>query len=166
MTASADDDRELHRATVADLLAEGLTDLALEIAVGGFAALWRHEARQRHELVRADAVPLAEVMAGLVARGRCELDNDGLVIGIHGLTLKSTRHHFCHGGRTHHTWCAFDAVGIPAALEIDATATTDCLTCGRLLRIELAAGAPTDTNGLALLAAHYDRGPSPELVLR
>ena len=32
MTDSADDDRESHRATVTDLLTEGLTDLALEIA--------------------------------------------------------------------------------------------------------------------------------------
>lgn len=31
----------------------------------------------------------------------------------------------------------FDAVGIPAALEIHATARTDCPTCGRGLRVEI-----------------------------
>ena len=143
-------DRASHRVIAADLLSEGLDDLALEISAAGFAALWQHKARHPQDLVHADPVSLAQVIAELVARGRCQLANDGRLIGIHGLTLQSTRHGFLHGAHVHHTWCAFDAVGIPAALGIDAIATTDCPTCGRPLRIELTAGAPADTNGFAL----------------
>jgi alkylmercury lyase len=43
-----------------------------------------------------------------------------------------------------HTWCAFDAIGIPAALGVDAYAVTSCPICGRELRVTLLGGRPID----------------------
>ena len=150
MTDRNDRDREWRPAIGADLLTEGLDSLALEIVAKGFSALWHFEARRPHELAYADPHRIDEAITTLVARGRCQLDSEGRLVGIHGLTLTSRHHHFLHEGRTHHTWCAFDTVGIPAALEIDATAITNCPTCRRQLRVQLTAGVPIDSDRLAL----------------
>ena len=130
-------------------LAEGLSDLAFEIATVAFADLWQGEASDPNDRVHADRSSVTRVIAELIDRGRCEVD-DGLVVGIHGLTLRPTRHQFVHAARLHHTWCAFDAIAIPAALEIDATAWTDCPTCQRPLRIDIDAGVPDGRDNLAL----------------
>lgn len=80
-------------------------------------------------MIDATVVALAE-------RARCEIE-DRRLVGIHGLTLRTTRHHFVHHARTHQTWCAFDSIGIPAALAIDAVAHTDCPTYGRHIDVEM-----------------------------
>jgi alkylmercury lyase len=56
--------------------------------------------------------------------------------------LRATRHRIVHDGRAHWTWCAFDAIGIPAALGIDATAHTDCPVCRTPLTVALRRGVP------------------------
>ena len=58
--------------------------------------------------------------------------------------MRASRHHFDPPGRSHRTWCAFDSVGIPAALSLDATAHTDCPTCGRSLTVEVRDGDARD----------------------
>lgn len=127
-----------------DLLTDGLSDLALELSVAGFAALWHGSAREPHELVRADPAAVAEVVAALVERGRCEVDADGRLTGIHGLTLQPGQHRFTVGDRAHHTWCAYDAIGIPAAPGADADARTICPYCSQPLRIQIRGGTPDD----------------------
>ena len=122
-------------------LSAGLGEQVGDLATAGFAALWR-----------GDRFPLgdwAELAAALEARGRCEVDGDGLV-GIHGLTLRPTRHHFVHRATAHHTWCAFDSIGIPAALRIDAVAHTDCPSCRRSIAVEIERGVPRDAAELVL----------------
>ena len=88
----------------------------------------------------------ADIIRTQAAKGRLELDAQGRLIGVHGLTLRSTRHRVEHAGRPHHTWCAFDSIGIPAALHLDATARTTCPACGRDLAIQFTAGtsAPSE----------------------
>lgn len=130
-------------------LADGMSALALEIAVTGFAALWRGDARDPNDLVHAERSSVDEVIAALIERGRCEVEH-GRLVGIHGLTLRPTRHQFVHADRLRHTWCAFDAVGIPAALQIDATTRTDCPTCQRPLRVDIRAGDPVTGADLVL----------------
>ncbi|MPY93998.1 MAG: hypothetical protein GEV08_13320 [Acidimicrobiia bacterium] len=132
-----------------DLLRADLSDAALELAAAGFVALWHHRARHPAELLPGRGELAAEVLEALAQRGRAERDGHGRLVGVHGLTLRATRHAFVHDGRGHHTWCAFDAIGIPAALCLDATAHTDCPSCGRPLTVEIRAGIPGD-NRLAL----------------
>lgn len=55
---------------------------------------------------------------------------------------RPTAHRIEHAGGSVHTWCALDAVGIPAALGIDATAATSCPACGAELTLLLRSGAP------------------------
>ena len=96
------------------------------LATAGFAALWRGRP-MRSEEIHTD---LAIAAAALARQGRAEVDDHGSIVGIHGLTLRSTRHRFEIDGLARHTWCAFDAVGIPAALGLDAVAHSDCPACG------------------------------------
>lgn len=129
-----------------DLLRGDLSDAALELAVAGFTALWRGRPVPPVELLPGRAALAAETAAALVQQGRAEVDDHARLVGVHGLTLHTTRHHFVHDGRSHHTWCAFDSIGIPAALRLDATARTDGPTCRRPRTVDLANGIPSDDN--------------------
>lgn len=134
----------------ASMLSDGLNDAARELAVRGFEAVWAGRARDPVELLGRDPSVVAEVVDALVTRGRCEVDGDGRLVGIHGLTLRSTRHAFEHASTAHSTWCAFDSIGIPAALQIDAVAVTDCPACRSMIRLELRDGEPVQFDELAL----------------
>jgi hypothetical protein len=123
-----------------DLLGADLGDAAVELAIAGFAALWHGRARDPEELLPARRHLAMQTARDLARLGRAELDGDGRLVGVHGLTLRRTRHSFEHDGRVHHTWCAFDSVGIPAALGLDATAATDCPTCVAPIVVEVRGG--------------------------
>lgn len=137
----------------ADLLCVGDDDTARSLAATGFAALWRGTVAQPAQLVPASPHAAGEVAAALAARGRAELDSDGRLVGIHGLTSRATRHRIVEGSHAHWTWCAFDAIGIPAALGLNAAAHTDCPTCGDPLTIEFTDGAPTTERPVLWLPA-------------
>jgi alkylmercury lyase len=70
-------------------------------------------------------------------------DPDGRITGIHGLSTTPTAHRITHPGGDIYAWCAFDAIGIPAALDLDAHTHTTCPTCGQHLDIAFTGGQPT-----------------------
>jgi alkylmercury lyase len=74
----------------------------------------------------------------------------GRVLGSAGLTLAHGPHGLEIGGHAFRTWCAFDALGIPAALVADARVETACCVCGRSIVVELRDGRPA-VAGPALL---------------
>lgn len=125
-----------------DLLRAGVSDIGLALAAAGFAALWDGRAATPDELLPRHGGLAEEAALELAGRGRAELDDDGRLVGVHGLTLRPTRHRFVAGGRVHHTWCAFDSIGIPAALGLSAQASTTCPTCERPVEVALRAGTP------------------------
>jgi len=72
------------------------------------------------------------------------------VVGTGGLSLQETRHRLRLNGVDLYTWCAADAVGIPAALAADAVITSACHACGEPVTILLNQGTlascqPTET---------------------
>jgi alkylmercury lyase len=71
---------------------------------------------------------------------------DDTVIGMDGLSTRPTRHSVTLDGVKLWTWCAYDIVGIAAALGIDAQGRTRCGHCDRSLEVEVRAGEPKDTN--------------------
>jgi len=101
-----------------DLLGEGLTAIGKQLAVAGFNAIWAGQARRPEELLPGSPAEARRTAALLAARGRAELDDDRRLVGIHGLTLRPGRHTIEHEHVPHFTWCAFDAIGIPAALGL------------------------------------------------
>jgi alkylmercury lyase len=80
--------------------------------------------------------------ADLASAGLLEQDPSGDVVGANGLTLLATRHRLVLDGVELYTWCALDAIGIPAALGVDADLTTTCGWCERARRVHVESGVP------------------------
>ena len=45
-------------------------------------------------------------------------------------------------GTEFRTWCAYDSIGIAAALQTDASIRTDCAVCGTEIALDTHAGRP------------------------
>ena len=145
-----------HHGDVDLLSGPHLGPAARELGVRGFLTLWRGERRTISELTTD--LPMARALA---EGGRLEVDDDGVLVGVHGLVARATAHRIEHAGGTVHTWCALDAIGIPAALLLDATAVTACPCCGAELRVVLRAGDPSAETDLRLW---LPAGPCTHLV--
>ena len=100
------------------------------------------------------------VLDQLVAAGAAEVGGDEAIVGAHGVTARTTRHAIVLEERVLHTWCALDAVGIPVALGLDATATTTCPTCGARLTVPVRAGRARSLP----LVLWFPTGPCPHLT--
>ncbi|HSE07253.1 MAG TPA: organomercurial lyase [Nocardioidaceae bacterium] len=66
----------------------------------------------------------------------------GPVVAAGGLSVAPARHQLLLDGRAFWTWCAFDGIGIPAALGIDAVLETRCPTCGEHIQVSVVDGQP------------------------
>lgn len=98
------------------------------------------------EAMGTTAGSLEPVVGRLAADGLVDRDASGAVAGARGLTLVPGRHKLALGGAAFSTWCAYDAIGIPAALGEDARVATSCGVCGAELVVQIKAGrAPADS---------------------
>ena len=69
------------------------------------------------------------------------VDERGRVVAAHGLSaIPARQHRLTLRGRPFWTWCAIDALGIPAGLGEDAVAETTCELCATVVRVEFNAG--------------------------
>lgn len=80
---------------------------------------------------------LDEALDRLVADGHLDRDASGAVVGAGGLTLGDAPHRLLLRGRDYRTWCAYDAIGIPAALGEEGAISTRCGVCGRAIAIRV-----------------------------
>ncbi len=87
------------------------------------------------ETVRAAVVTLAE-------GGWLDQDASRRITGSAGLALVDGPHRLVLGGVTFRTWCAYDALGIPAALAAGAEIETACGVCTAPIRITFERGLP------------------------
>ncbi len=85
---------------------------------------------------------LAKLLAGGVATIMGDLAGDPEIVGAEGVTVLKTAHRLKLNGATLFTWCAFDIVGIPAALGLNAFGETVCPTCTRAILLEMEQGVP------------------------
>jgi hypothetical protein len=74
--------------------------------------------------------------------GWIDRDADGRVTGSGGLSLTDGPHRLTMEGSTFRNWCAYDSLGIAAALAADATITTACAVCGVTIELATAHGEP------------------------
>jgi hypothetical protein len=118
----------------------GVTPSGLALRRAAFRAVLAGRARTLGELAReAGASP--DEAAELAGRDLVVLDGAGRVVGAAGLSLVPIRQHRLRlRGRAFWTWCAVDAVGIPAALGEDAGVETTCHHCGTGVRLRLGGG--------------------------
>jgi hypothetical protein len=91
------------------------------------------EVATRHAAERVASVGMAEV--------------DGTnIVGMDGLTTRQTEHCIVLNGVDLCTWCAYDIVGIAAALDSDAAGSTRCGMCGRHLDVRIRNGDPGESD--------------------
>ena len=90
--------------------------------------------------------PVDTALSELVASGTANLDGSGHVVAVGGLSVERAAHELFMDGVNFWTWCAFDAVGIPAALGLDAIARTRCGQCGESIEITISRGSPQAGN--------------------
>lgn len=75
----------------------------------------------------------------------------GTIIGIDGLTMGWTRHQLVLDGVTLWTWCAYDIVGIAAALGADAVGSTRCGGCRQQIEVVIREGRPEGSTAIGWL---------------
>jgi len=85
-----------------------------------------------------------ETVEKVASFGMAALDG-ATVVAMDGLTTRRTRHCITLDGVDLCTWCAYDIVGIAAALGVDATGSTPCGFCGRTIEVDIRNGAPRET---------------------
>jgi hypothetical protein len=121
-----------------------------------------------------------DVVRQLVSEGRLTIDaTTGAVTGAGGLSLVESRHVMSMNGRRYWGWCALDAVGIPAALGLNAEVRSKCADTGEPARIAIRAGRtvavepagavvalmpPVATNLIQCCCARIDFYASPDRV--
>lgn len=94
------------------------------------------------EALGVTAESLESVVGRLAADGLVDRDTSGTVAGARGLTLVPGRHALVLRAAAFSTWCAYDSIGIPAALGEDARAATSCGVCGAELVVQINGGQP------------------------
>ena len=110
-----------------------------------------------------DLDTVAGALAHLVEAGQANLDGTGRVVAVAGLSVVTARHELILDGQPLFTWCAWDAIGIPAALAADAEVRTRCAYCGVMIEIQLAGGRLA-TDAPAVLWLPLRCGGNPQLA--
>jgi hypothetical protein len=124
-----------------------LSETEAGVRRAAFRSILRRRAPDRSQLAGAtglDVQAVDETVASLVRQGQAVVDAAGRVVGSAGLSLVPARHRLRVGRDQFHTWCAIDAIGIPAALGADGVAITSCPTCGRSIEVEFRKGRASD----------------------
>jgi hypothetical protein len=121
-------------------------DLHGRIREAGFALLLTNHrpvsADELATLTGVSATTLNDPLGELAAAGWIDRDGDGRVTGSAGLSLTTGPHRLEIDGAAFRTWCAYDSIGIAAALAANAQIETECAVCGRTIRIRTHDGQP------------------------
>ena len=88
---------------------------------------------------RAGLTPVLDQLAGA---GWIDRDEQGWVTGSAGLSLTTGPHRIAIARTEFQTWCAYDSIGIAAALQTDASIRTECAVCGTEIALDTRAGRP------------------------
>lgn len=94
------------------------------------------------QLVGVSEAGLAPMLDELAVAGWIDRDVEGRVTGSAGLSLAHGPHALTIRGTRFRTWCAYDSLGIAAALESDAVIETACPVCGMAIELAMSRGRP------------------------
>lgn len=122
------------------------TDAAGQLREAAFALLLlKHQPIESAELVVATGLKPAvtyRAVSNLAHAGWLDVDQQARITGAAGLSLTDGPHRLEIGDASFRTWCAYDALGIPAALAVDGEIRTACGQCGAPIELRLLHGAP------------------------
>jgi alkylmercury lyase len=129
---------------VLQLLTTEKTDDEQALCRAAFRAILAGEPADRAGLTAATGFPSEKVdslLNGLNTRGLVAVEpNSDKVIGSWGLSAAPTDHAIHIRNRELFTWCAVDAIGIPAGLKENAMISSRCHHCSKPIRLEMIAG--------------------------
>ncbi len=114
------------------------------------------------QALACDPDRVEQALASLDRQGRIQRDPAGAVIGSHGLSLTPTPHALLlehHNGRERQfwTWCAWDAVGILAALDASGRIRSTSPSSAAPIQLDFYHGHPRDPEpGLVVFFADTD----------
>ena len=123
-------------------------DAAGQVREVAFALLLRGRPVSVADLAKAAGLGLDQTsaaVAALATAGWLDLDESGRIAGAAGLSLVAGPHRLTLDSGAFRSWCAYDSLGIAAALE-------DLLAEVRLWRLEAKAGQEATTDGVAQMA--------------
>jgi hypothetical protein len=83
-----------------------------------------------------------DAVSTLASAGWLDLDDGGRVAGAAGLSLLTGPHRLTIDETPFRTWCAYDSVGIAAALRTDARIQTTCAVCQAPIDLRIHDGVP------------------------
>jgi hypothetical protein len=135
-------------------------DAAGLLREAGFALLLRDrqpvEVADLAAVIGIDAGAAFSTVTTLAQAGWLDLDDSGQVVGAAGLSLATGPHHLTLGAAPFRTWCAYDSLGIAAALAADAQVETTCGQCGAPITLAFRGGVPQRTGPERLWLAEGD----------
>jgi hypothetical protein len=126
-------------------LTASLPPLEKRVRTAAFQAIYRGEKLSAAQLAHRLAEPAERVqmaVRSLLERGLVTADGTGRLTGSHGLSLVPSDHRVTFDVGQRYVWCAVDAVGIPAALGVDAEVTSRCFFCGEPVALTIEKGEP------------------------
>ncbi|MEP6468239.1 MAG: organomercurial lyase [Chloroflexota bacterium] len=135
-------------------------DTAGQLRETAFAFLLRDQRPvSPNELADATALGRDAVTASvgaLATAGWLDLNAEGRVTGSSGLSLDTGPHRLTLSGAAFRTWCAYDALGIAAALHADAVVETTCGECAAPMALGFDAEIPERAGAERLWLAEGD----------
>jgi hypothetical protein len=94
------------------------------------------------EAVWIDIEAAGDIVSTLARAGWLDVDESGRVVGAAGLSLSTGTHRLTLGPAQFRTWCAYDSLGIAAALAGDAHVETACGHCQARINLAFRGGIP------------------------
>jgi predicted transcriptional regulator len=85
---------------------------------------------------------IRDAVGTLSGAGWLDLDDAGRVTGAAGLSLATGPHGLTIDETPFRTWCAYDSLGIAAALQTDARVETTCAVCQAPIDLRFQGGVP------------------------
>lgn len=121
-------------------------DAAGQLREVGFALLLRDrrplEIADLATAVGLDTAVTTATVSALAEAGWLDLDASGQVVGAAGLSLSTGPHRLSLGDHEFRTWCAYDSLGIAAAVGAAAGVETACGQCQAPIRLAFHRGVP------------------------
>ena len=123
---------------------DGLPETERALRHQGFTALIQGEECTIPTLRKQLALgehEIRQTLAVMEKRGTLVWDHErDSLAATGGLSLHPTRHSLHTNGQDLFAWCAVDAVGIPAALSMDAVIHSSCHACDRPVSVQIDQG--------------------------
>lgn len=136
----------------AKMSGDSLIDLETIVRGAAFRLLVTHGAAIAPESLAANTGikgdRLAVMLGDLDRAGRIRRDESGRVVGSAGLSVVPDRHAIEIEGRRFWTWCAYDILGIFAALGASGQASSPILNTGALIELDFVDGRPQKSNAV------------------